>query len=174
MLKQVLRVSTVLFFVAASSVVAQPQATPSAPTLAPAAQLPSQPVAQAPAPVVAPIPIPVPVTIDGSQAFWVTTMPSILGFLGIVFGGLMTYFMAKLKIKGDETLKIVNTVHTLVNSDMHVALQTSATLARKLSDVTKTPADIAAADKAEKAVIDHDMGQAKLDAEKAAANAKPG
>jgi len=68
--------------------------------------------------------------------------------------------------RAEATLKAVNMIHTLVNNDMHNALATSAILARKIADLTKLPVDIEAAVVAEKAVVDHDKGQAKVDADK--------
>ena len=68
--------------------------------------------------------------------------------------------------RAEATLKAVNIIHTLVNNDMHNALATSAILARKIADLTRAPADIEVAVVAEKAVVNHDKGQAKVDADK--------
>lgn len=135
-------------------------------------------------------PVPVAVTnIDHTQLY-ITTIGTILTLL---ITSVMTYMVAGVKAKAeiaeadrmqikatlaasteqasrkaDETLKVANTIHHLVNNDMRIALQTAATLARRIADLTGTDTDKASADKAQKAVDDHDAGQKKLDAERAA------
>lgn len=106
---------------------------------------------------------------------------SIVALIGTMFTGLIAYMIARLNSKAEQvrviaavaseqskdTLKVANDIHTLVNSNMRVALQANATMARRIADITGRPGDDAEADKAAKAVVDHDLGQAQLDKEKA-------
>jgi hypothetical protein len=65
--------------------------------------------------------------------------------------------------KLDETLKVVNVVHKLVNNDMHLALFAAATLARKLASATGRVEDEAVAVAAEQKLADHDDRQKTVD-----------
>ncbi len=66
--------------------------------------------------------------------------------------------------KADATLSVVETVHTLVNNDMHLALEGNAKLARQVADLLGTPATRVAAEEAEKKLAAHDARQASVDA----------
>lgn len=98
-----------------------------------------------------------------------------------VFGGVMTYLMYKIQRQGavaavkaaevsdklETTNKIVDTklgeIHTLVNSQYGTALATIATDKRRIANDSKLPADILAAEDAEKLLAEHVAKQAVVD-----------
>ena len=131
-----------------------------------------------------------------SSDFVITVVTSVVALIGTIFTGVMAYLMAKLNnkaataetnrvevatklqsttqqavVKADETLAVANTIHTLVNNNMHVALAATAVMAQRIADITQLPADVEQARKSAQAVTDHDKGQATVDALKGAAPA---
>lgn len=113
---------------------------------------------------------PVQVEQTGSQVY-VLIITSAFTFLGVVVTSIMTYFVHKLNVTTQnaavvavETKKTVDAVHHLVNSNMRIALEANAILARRLADLTRKTADKHAADLAEEKVIIHDKAQAEIDA----------
>jgi hypothetical protein len=57
----------------------------------------------------------------------------------------------------------LDTIHTLVNSNMGTQLKISAGLARQLADLTKTESALKIAEEYERLVADHDAKQAQVD-----------
>jgi preprotein translocase subunit YajC len=148
------------------------------------AQLPAPQPVQQPVPVVQSGPVAV---VESNQAMWIAVATSVVGLLGTVFTGLMAFFMARLNKQADaatqiaqtgldkgekilvassKTLEVATASHILLNHDRHVILQSNAVLARRIAEITKSQADIKTADDADKAVIEHDLGQARADAKK--------
>lgn len=136
-------------------------------------------LAQTPVPVQvvpAPIQTPIPVTQSESQ-FYLQVLTAVFGFIATIFGGFMTYLIAKLnasaskagvaqQVEAEKTERILQTgekVHALTNGNMRVLLQTHAKTTREMSNFTHRQADVDTADRAEQAVIDHDTSQPELD-----------
>ncbi len=65
-----------------------------------------------------------------------------------------------------ETLKGVQAIHTLVNSNMGAQLKVSAVALRRVAEYSSHPDDVAAADMAERQLRDHEAKQATVDASK--------
>lgn len=70
---------------------------------------------------------------------------------------------AKTDKKLDEISKTATDTHTLVNSNMAVQLKLHAVTARRLSEITKDPVDIKAAELAEQLVSEHETKQDLVD-----------
>lgn len=66
--------------------------------------------------------------------------------------------------KLDSLGAVTDKTHVLVNSNMAVQLKLNAMVTRRLADITKYPADVAAADIAEQLYHEHEVKQAKVDA----------
>ena len=66
--------------------------------------------------------------------------------------------------KMDDLAKVAGATHLLVNSAMAAQLKLTATVTRRLANLTKDPADEEAADLAEKLSRQHEMKQAAIDA----------
>ena len=65
--------------------------------------------------------------------------------------------------KLDQTLNVINVVHTLVNHEMHLALAATARLARKVANDSGKDEDIEEAQRAEDALTKHDAKQRIVD-----------
>lgn len=63
----------------------------------------------------------------------------------------------------EELKKTGDSTHVLVNSQMSWQLKISAVALRRIADLTKDPEDDAAAELAEKALLEHDAKQKKAD-----------
>lgn len=59
--------------------------------------------------------------------------------------------------------KVAGATHTLVNSNMGVQLKLNAVVSRRLADMTKEPADMVAAELADKLLAEHVSKQAVVD-----------
>lgn len=95
-----------------------------------------------------------------------------------VIAGVVTCVLAYIQLQTrkaikDNTdvtndIKVVTTdTHGLVNSNMGIQLQLNAALSRRIAELTKDPADIAAALESLKVYEAHIAKQAKVDAAKA-------
>lgn len=62
-----------------------------------------------------------------------------------------------------ETLKVSNTIHTLVNNQMHLALKAIVDLTEEKARRTGKPEDRAAADEAKERLANHDAKQSIVD-----------
>lgn len=103
-----------------------------------------------------------------------TVIVSILTLFGIAVNSLVAFFIAKLNIKASEAAKEVkevkvnlkasnevvetklDSIHTLVNSQLGVQLKLNANNSRWRADMSKKPEDIKAADEAEKLLKEHE------------------
>jgi preprotein translocase subunit YajC len=118
---------------------------------------------------------------------WIAISTSVVGLLGTIFTGIMAFFMQRLNKQADaatqiaqtglekgekilvassKTLEVATASHVILNHERHVLLQNNAVLARRIAEITKSQADIKTADDADRAVVEHDAGQARADAKK--------
>lgn len=81
--------------------------------------------------------------------------------IGVQVTAVVTAVLAYLKIARVE--KVADATHTLVNSNMGVALREKSIYARRVADLTRDDADKKLADEADKLLADHNARQAKVD-----------
>lgn len=97
----------------------------------------------------------------------------IITAIGVVAGVLMAKFDAIAATRArDKLAKVTDAkleaVHGLVNSAMSAQLKTNASLARRVSDLTREPADKQVAEEAEQASLTHEAAQRDIDTKKKA------
>jgi hypothetical protein len=72
---------------------------------------------------------------------------------------------ASTEVRLDDLATVAKATHLLVNSKMSVQLDANRIMARRLADLTKDPADEAAAELAERDYGEHQAKQAAVDAQ---------
>lgn len=113
---------------------------------------------------------------------------AVVGFLGTVFTGMMTYFMRRSdqraeakklevqlvadrlaasdkinELKLQNIANVVDATHTLSNSKMGNALRINKIVTKRLAELSKDPADMEIAKEAELQYNEHQKQQAKVD-----------
>lgn len=84
-------------------------------------------------------------------------------FATVIFGGFMTFLMARINNKVDEAKKVNDATHALVNSNMGAQLKISWRLAEKVAKLSKKKEDIDDAAETKRLYDEHMKKQALVD-----------
>lgn len=84
--------------------------------------------------------------------------------VNIIVGGAVAIATAYFTYKLNKIGKVADATHTLVNSNMGVQLRLTAAVSRRLAALTRNKSDLAAAELADKMLMEHEDKQATVDA----------
>lgn len=98
-----------------------------------------------------------------SDNLTISIITGLLALFSTIFTGVMAYFIRGLELKSMLTQRTVEAVHTLVNANMGAQLKISAIALRRLSIISGSNDDRAAADLADKLYDEHNVKQAVVD-----------
>ena len=91
---------------------------------------------------------------------WTAVGTNLITLVGMIIGYLKTLSNSA---KIDGVVKVTDATHTLVNSNMGVALRSSSVALRRVADLTGKPEDDKLATAAEKMLSEHESRQAVVD-----------
>ncbi len=95
---------------------------------------------------------------------WIAIIAAVGAQIATIVGVILGYLKSAGNADRIETVaRVADATHTLVNSNMGVALREKAIFARRVADLTKDAADQILATAAEKLLADHEAKQAKVD-----------
>jgi hypothetical protein len=98
-----------------------------------------------------------------SDVFWQSIIAAVCTVILAWFQFKLQAMLHHSDVKLDDLGKVAAATHTLVNSNMGTQLKLNAIMARRLSDLTKSPVDVEAALEAEKLYAAHMQNQDVVD-----------